>query len=121
MRARLNSRKLDGMQTNPPAALGRPWRPWTLVLPGVLALVSAGVLAFIDVAGLVMGSWDTPAPGLHWLRTGIVGQCVLAAIAVTALLVGANRPSLRRAAVGAWTLIPVEFGWFLLTARLARG
>ena len=79
-----------------------------------------GLLAVTDLAGIVMGSWDTPAPGLGWLKAGAIGQLGLAAAAVVVLVVGAARPSWRpRAAVMAGAIIALEAGWFLLSRLLA--
>jgi hypothetical protein len=45
---------------------------------------------------------------------------VLAAGAVGVLVAGVNRPRwCRRAAIAAWTIIPVAFAWFVLTGQLA--
>jgi hypothetical protein len=89
----------------------------------VLAVAAAGLLALTDLAGIVMGSWDTPGPGLGWLKAGAIGQFGLAVAAVAAvavLVAGAARPSRRRgAAVMAGTIIALEVGWFLLTRMLA--
>jgi hypothetical protein len=110
------------MPDNPASPAGPTWRPWTICLPGLLAPATAAALVLIDLVGMVMGSWDTPAPGLHWLTTGIIGQCVLAAVAVIVLVAGTKNSSLRRGAViSAWALIAAEIGWFVLTARLASG
>jgi hypothetical protein len=103
---------------------GRPrrWRPWTIWLPGGLVLLGAAGLIFVDLVGLVMGSWDTPAPGLHWLKAGIAGQCVLGAAGGGALAAGLTGPDRRRAcAVCAWLIVAAEIAWFVLTARLASG
>jgi hypothetical protein len=45
-------------------------------------------------AAAVMGSWDTPAPGLSWLGVGAAGQGVQAAVNVGILMAGAKRPRL---------------------------
>jgi len=82
-----------------------------------LAVAAAGLLALTDLAGIVMGSWDTPGPGLGWLKAGAIGQFGLA---VAVLAAGAARPSRRRgAAVVAGVIIALEVGWFLLTRMLA--
>jgi hypothetical protein len=110
------------MQNNPAAGAGRTWRRWTIWLPGLVAPAVAGALVLVDLIGMVMGSWDTPAPGLHWLTTGITGLCVLAAVAVIAAVIGMRNSPLRRAAaIAAWALMAAEIGWFVLTARLAGG
>jgi hypothetical protein len=91
----------------------------------VLAVAAAGLLDLTDLAGIVMGSWDTPGPGLGWLKAGAIGQfglavAVAAVAAVAVLVAGAARPSRRRgAAVMAGTIIALEVGWFLLTRMLA--
>jgi hypothetical protein len=101
---------------------GRPWRPWTIWLPAILALLGAAGLIFVDIAGLILGSWDTPAPGLPWLKAGIAGQCVLGAAAVGGLLTGLTGPGRRRICVTvAWLIVAAEIAWFLITLRLARG
>jgi hypothetical protein len=85
-----------------------------------LAIAAAGLFALADLAGLVMGSWDTPGPGLGWLKAGAIGQFGLAVAAVAVLVAGAARPSRRRgAAVMAGAIIALEVGWFLLTRMLA--
>ncbi len=94
--------------------------PWAMCLACVLAVAAGGLLALTDLAGMVMGSWDTPAPGLGWLKAGAIGQLGLAAAAVAVLVAGAARPgSRRRAAVIAGAIIALEAGWFLLTRMLA--
>jgi hypothetical protein len=96
------------------------WRPWSIWLPCVLAFIWSGALVVADGAAAIMGSWDTPAPGLGWLGVGAAGQGVLAAVDVGILVAGVKRPGWRRAAViAAWTLIPVGFAWFILTGRLS--
>ena len=101
---------------------GRTWRPWTIWLPGVLALVWSLLLIVADNLEGVMGSWDTPAPGLRWLWAGVAGHCALAVASVLALVAGLSFPSRRRAAViAAWMIIPVGFGWTLLTGHLISG
>jgi len=96
------------------------WRPWSILLPCVLAFVWSGALVVADGAAAIIGSWDTPAPSLGWLGIGAAGQGVLAALDVGILVVGVKRPRWRRVAViAAWTLIPVGFAWFVLTGRLS--
>jgi len=98
----------------------RPYRAWTIWLPAGLGLLGAAGLIFVDVVGLVMGSWDTPAAGLHWLKAGIAGQCVLLVAAGGALVTGLATPGRRRACVAAaWLTAVAEVAWFVLTARLA--
>jgi hypothetical protein len=45
-------------------------------------------------AAAVMGSWDTPAPGLSSLAIWAAGQGVLAAVDVGILMAGAKHPRL---------------------------
>jgi hypothetical protein len=83
-------------------------------------VVAAGLLALTDLAGMVMGSWDTPAPGLGWLKAGAIGQLGLASAAVAVLVAGTAPPRGRRHAAGpAAAIIALEAGWFLLTRMLA--
>jgi hypothetical protein len=78
-------------------------RPWTIWLPGGLAVAWSGLLIIADGLAGVMGSWYTPPPGLYrWVRAGMIGHCALAAASVL-VLAGLRFPSWRRAAaVTAW-------------------
>jgi hypothetical protein len=97
-------------------------RAWIIWLPCGIAFTGAGLLALADGYAAVMGSWDTPAPGLGWLGVGATGQGVLVAGTVAALVTGLRRPRSRRAAaVSAWVIVAAEIGWFELTAALAGG
>jgi hypothetical protein len=108
------------MSESPAGRPGRAHLPWAMWLAGALAVAAAGLLTLTDLAGIVMGSWDTPAPGLGWLKAGAIGQLGLAAAAVAVLVAGAARPSWRRCAVVlAGAIIALEAGWFLLTRMLA--
>ena len=98
---------------------GRAHRPWAMWLACALAAATAGLLSLTDLAGMVTGSWDTPAPGLSWLEAGAIGQVGLA-LAVTVLVAGVAHSRWRGAAVVmAGALIAVEVAWFLLTRMLA--
>ena len=97
-----------------------PGRASSVWLACGIAFAGAGLLALGDAFAMVMGSWDTPAPGLGWLRVGAAGQGVLAAGTVAVLVTGVRQPRWRRAAaITAWVIVAVEFGWFFLTGRLA--
>jgi hypothetical protein len=88
----------------PTSGASGSWRPWTLWLPCALAVAWSGLLVIGDGYAAVMGSWDTPAPGLHWLGVGAAGQGVLAAGTVGVLVAGVTHPRWRRRAViTAWT------------------
>ncbi len=103
---------------------GRPgWmhRAWAMWLPCASAVVAGGLFAVADLAGTVMGSWDTPVAGLGWLKAGAIGQSGLAIAAVAVLIAGAARPSWHRgAAITAYAIIAPEIGWFLLTRMLVQ-
>ena len=104
------------------AGPGRAWRPWTIWLPGLLALAASGLLVIADALAGVMGSWDTPAPGLRWITAAVIGHCAPAVLSLVVLAAGATRPSRRRAAaIAAWMIIPAGVAWFLLAVRLASG
>jgi hypothetical protein len=108
------------MNDGPASRPGRAHLPWAIWLARALAIAAAGLLALTDLAGIVMGNWDTPGPGLGWLKAGAIGQFGLAVAAVAVLVAGAARPSRRRgAAVMAGAIIALEVGWFLLTRMLA--
>jgi hypothetical protein len=107
------------MRVKPAAGAARPHPAWVMWLPCALAFALAGLLAAVDLGGLVMGSWDSPGPGLGWLKAGAIGQCGLAAAAAAVLVAGAARPGWRHGAtMTAWALIALEAGWFLLTRLL---
>jgi hypothetical protein len=104
------------------APAARTWRPWTLWLPCVLAFIWSGLLVVADGLAGVMGSWDTPQPGLGWVKAGMIGHCVLAAASVLILVAGLSIPSWRRIAViAAWAIIPAGVGWVLLATHLISG
>jgi hypothetical protein len=105
-----------------PGPGGPAGRAWIIWLPCGIAFTGAGLLALADGYAAVMGSWDTPAPGLSWLGAGAAGQGVLAAGTAAVLVTGLRRPRSRRAAAaGAWAIVAAEVGWFEVTARLASG
>jgi hypothetical protein len=98
----------------------RQWRPWTLTLAGVVALLSMALLLIADAFADIMASWDTAQPGRGWIAVAAVGHGVLMACAVVLLVSGHVRASSRRAAtIAAWAIVPVGVGWFLLCGRLA--
>ena len=108
------------MSDSPASRPGRTPLPWAMWLACALAVAAAVLLALTDLAGIVMGSWDTPALGLGWLKAGAIGQLGLAVATVAVLVAGAAHPSWRRgAAVMAGAIIALEAGWFLLTRMLA--
>ena len=100
---------------------GWPHRAWAMWLPCVSAVVLAALFVVVDVAGMVMGGWDTPVAGLGWLKAGAIGQFGLVMLAVAVLIAGAARPSWHRgAAITAYAIIALEIGWFLLTRMLVQ-
>jgi len=99
-----------------------PWRPWSVVLPGVLALFWSALLILADGATAIMASWDMPAPGSRWVMVGLAGHSFLAAASVALLAIGVTIPARRRAAaIGAWLIIPAGLGLLLLMGRLVGG
>jgi hypothetical protein len=103
-----------------PVPLPAP-RRWAIWLPAALAITGAALFIVVDLAGLIMGSWDTPAPGLGWLRAGVAGQGLLAAAAVATLITGLASARWRRSAVvTAWVIVAVGCAWFLVTTQLVR-
>jgi hypothetical protein len=71
------------------------WRPWSIWLPGILALAWSALLIIPDGLAGVMGRWgnsDLPTL-LRWQRAGVIGH----------------------------SIIPAGLGWFLLTGRLGNG
>jgi len=100
---------------------GWPQLAWAMWLPCVFAVVVAGLFIVVDLAGLIMGSWDTPVAGLGWLKAGATGQFGLAIVAAAALIAGVPRPGWHRgAAIAAYAIIALEIGWFLLTRMLVQ-
>lgn len=105
-----------------PAGSVDAWRPWTIVLPGVLALLWSALLILADGATGIVASWDTPMPGARWITTGLVGHCMLGVASLALLATGLSIPERRRvAAIAAWLIIPAGFGWLLLMGRLIGG
>lgn len=103
------------------ARAGTGYPLWAFLLPCVLAIVVAGLLVVVDLVGMIMGSWDTPIPGLRWLKVGAIGQGVLVVAAAALLIVGLTHPRWRQgAALAGWGLIVLEAGWFLLTRVAAN-
>jgi hypothetical protein len=95
------------------------WRPWTIVLPCLLALVWSALMILADGAMGIMASWDTSVSSAGWVTAGLAGHCVLGSGSAVLLALGLSAPSRRRvAAVVAWLIIPVGFGWLLLTGML---
>jgi hypothetical protein len=68
------------------------WRPWSIWLPCAPTFVCSGALIMAAGAAAVMGSWDTPAPGLSWLGVAAAAQGVRAAVDVGILMAGVKRP-----------------------------
>lgn len=108
------------VEAEPDVRASGAWRPWSIWLPGTVALAWSGLLIIADGLAGVMGSWDTPPPGLYrWIRAGVAGHCVLMVASALVLAAGVRFPPRRRAAaITAWIIIPVGFGWFVLTGRL---
>ena len=99
------------------------WPPlaWAMWLPCVSAVVAGGLVVVAGLAGLVMGSWDTPVAGLGWLKAGAIGQFGLVIVAAAVLITGTGHPTWRRgAALTAYGIITLEIGWFLLTRMLVQ-
>jgi hypothetical protein len=86
------------MSDSPASRPGRTHLPRALWLTCALAVAAASLLALIDLVGIVMGSWDSPAPGLGWLKAGAIGQLGLAVAVFAVFAAGAARPSWRRGA-----------------------
>ncbi len=94
----------------------------SVVLACVLGFAVSGLLVIADGLAGVMASWDTPSPGIGWIRVAMVGHCLLAVASVVLFGLG-TRPSSRHRGetIAAWLIIPVALGWFLLAGRLAAG
>ncbi|HEV2374712.1 MAG TPA: hypothetical protein VGS19_21440 [Streptosporangiaceae bacterium] len=109
------------MRTNPEATARRTYLASAMWMPGVLALIAAGLFWLIDGVMVLLGCMDTcDQPGMQWLSTGADAQGYLALAAVVALAISAIEPRWRRgAARAAWAVLAAEAGWFVLTAILA--
>ena len=107
------------MEDSPAGRSARTHTSWATWLSCGLAVAVGGLSGVVDLAAMVIGSWDTPAPGLGWLKAGAIGQFGLAIAAAAVLIAGAARPGWRRgAAMTACAIIVLEVGWFLLTRML---
>jgi hypothetical protein len=116
--------------TRPQVALGHLW---VVALPAAIAWIQsvvlgtlgyAGVSSRLDIRcrdGLGQGTYDCSA--LHtWLAAGAIGQLLLAVAAVVLLVLSIRRPAHRRtAAIAAWALIPLSFGWIAVSSILGNG
>ena len=103
------------MNDKPAAGPEQVWPLWAIWLPCTLAFVMSGALLFTDLVAQLMGSWDSPAPGLGWCRAAAAGHCALAAADVGLLAAGTRRPAWRRpAAISAWMIIPAGIGLLAL-------
>jgi hypothetical protein len=110
------------VRSKPASASAGVWRPWTIVLPCLLALVWSALLILADGAMGMMASWDTAPSGAGWVTAGLAGHCALGTCSVVLLAVGLRTPPWRRvAAVAAWLLIPAGFCWLLVTGMLIGG
>jgi hypothetical protein len=99
-------------------------------LPAVIAFAETvffGTVGYFGVSfGLGSNCTDTFETGhrcdalQRWLGAGAIGQGLMAITALTVLLVAYRLTARRRraAAVVAWTLIPLAFGWIALTTSL---
>ena len=81
------------MSDSPASRPGRTPLPWAMWLACALAVAAAVLLALTDLAGIVMGSWDTPALGLGWLKAGAIGQLGLAVATVAVLVQAQHTPA----------------------------
>jgi len=92
----------------------------SVAVPCALGFVVSGVLVIADGLAGVMASWDTPSPGIGWIRVAMAGHCLLAAASAVLFGLCLRSPSRHRAeAIAAWLVIPVAVGWFVLAGRLA--
>src|SRR6201986_2422971 len=80
------------MKDMPPGRSGWMHLAWAMWLPCASAVVVGGLFAVVDLAGMVMGSWDTPVAGPGWLKDGAIGQFGPATPAGAGLSAGAARP-----------------------------
>ena len=110
------------------------WRSWIVALV-TLALAVTFVLGTVGWFGAAFGIGSNctdefscgsgtcaPCARAHvWVTTGGIGQWVLAAAAVTILVLGMRHPGWRRAAtIAACALIPVAVMWFAISTSMAR-
>ena len=90
----------------------------------MLAFLWSGFLILGDIFVVLLSNFTDsgPPPPEGWFYPAAIGHCLLAGASVVALVTGLRVPSRRRtAAITAWMIIPVGFGWFVLTARLLGG
>jgi hypothetical protein len=111
-----------------PGGGGRVWAPWTVVLPGTMAVTVAVALGTVGWWGVGFGVGSTctddfscgstscvPCASFNaWWVAGGIGQWVLVVVAVVMLVLGLRRPGSRRsAAIATWSLIPLAIGWMV--------
>jgi hypothetical protein len=98
------------------------WRPWTIGVSALLALLVSLLLLLADGLAGVLNNLGGPPSARTWLGVAAVGHGVLALASAVLFGVGRWKPAWRNAAVlAAWAIIPVGVGWFVLCGRLAAG
>jgi len=102
----------------------QPARPRSaIVIPALAAFAAALGSAFMGVILAALANFNdisaVTAAHQRWLNAGPAGECGLAAGALALLALGLRLTAQRRhAAITATAIIPVAFGWLLLTALL---
>lgn len=106
---------------SPPSA-PRPkiWRPWTVALSALVALLFSLLLLVADGLAGVLNNLGGPQSVYTHVRVAAIGHGVLAVTSAVLLFIGLSKPNRSRpAALAAWTIIPVGIGWFFLSGRIA--
>jgi len=109
---------MDGMAED---AAARRWRRWTVLLPSALAFVACVLMFLADLLAQVMANWDSPMPGLGWLKIAAAGHGLLAVAAVVLFGFGLRRTSGHRGeAITAWLIIAAGLVLFAVCVYLVR-
>lgn len=104
--------------------MAQPARPrLTIVVPALVAFAAALGSAFLAVIFAALANFNdvsaVTTAHQRWLDAGPIGECGLAAATLVLLALGLRLTAQRRnAAIAATAVIPIAFGWLLLTALL---
>jgi len=118
---------MTGMEATPDGGR-RAWAPWTVMLPGTVAVAETVALGTVGGWGVGFGVGSTCKDDFScgstscarcasfnaWWIAGGIGQWVLVVVALVLLVLGWRRPGSRRVtAIAAWSLIPLAIAWIV--------
>jgi hypothetical protein len=94
---------IPSYEGSPPKEPPPDWRWWTVLLPGVMGLLLAGLWLWYAIFSSAMNCFDGCSPISAGMPVGSAGEVLVGIAAVTLLVAGLTRPDWRRAcAAGLW-------------------